>query len=460
MPISMNMELFALFVLGLWSIAPIDARASGGADSSGWRIGRATLYGEDAHGITDGFSIHEGSCQFGPLDREVGTGWDIAAMSDCHPDFQGSCGCCGDMDHFDISSFAFEKLAPKSEGVIGLKYRPVPCPSYDAHLPDEPENIQVEITPNSVLSSFSSTSRVSRVSTSDSTMTKHTTSVVIDHPEDSDSVTKSITSGSVTSTSSAGGAVVSKTSAGAGSVTSKSSTGAAVVTVGGSSGVSVVKVNAGERTKGTDIVKRVPTPTPSASKKKTRLSQVKAKVKAIVAGEPAAPALAPMSDTEAGQRVSRTSSHDTTSTHVHWSGWDSSAPHSAKSGSGTRESTGFVSIGGVEKPPSPTQPAKPDSATHGSASFVSIGGVAAAGGSPRSHVSFSEGQQLEGGSAQVSVAAAASTRIGKAGELKSVVSQRVSRTSSSDSASTRGNKLGGGHSTESAIPEFDVPRMG
>jgi len=31
--------------------------------------------------------------------------------------------CCNDMDHFDVSVWAFEKLADKKWGVIGLRYR-------------------------------------------------------------------------------------------------------------------------------------------------------------------------------------------------------------------------------------------------------------------------------------------------------------------------------------------------
>jgi hypothetical protein len=31
--------------------------------------------------------------------------------------------CCGDMDHFDVSVWAFEKLADQKWGVIGIKYR-------------------------------------------------------------------------------------------------------------------------------------------------------------------------------------------------------------------------------------------------------------------------------------------------------------------------------------------------
>jgi hypothetical protein len=31
--------------------------------------------------------------------------------------------CCGDQDHFDVSVWAFEKLADKKWGVVGIKYR-------------------------------------------------------------------------------------------------------------------------------------------------------------------------------------------------------------------------------------------------------------------------------------------------------------------------------------------------
>ncbi|KAG2454946.1 hypothetical protein HYH02_000774 [Chlamydomonas schloesseri] len=35
--------------------------------------------------------------------------------------------CCGDMPHFDLSIWGFERLASTKWGVIGLKYRRVPC---------------------------------------------------------------------------------------------------------------------------------------------------------------------------------------------------------------------------------------------------------------------------------------------------------------------------------------------
>lgn len=41
---------------------------------------------------TDAWSIHKGSCSYGYLDYQRATGWDVAAISDRAPDYQGSCG--------------------------------------------------------------------------------------------------------------------------------------------------------------------------------------------------------------------------------------------------------------------------------------------------------------------------------------------------------------------------------
>ncbi len=38
------------------------------------------------------------------------------------------CRCCGDMRHFDLSQYAFDKLADSSQGVMGIRFRPVACP--------------------------------------------------------------------------------------------------------------------------------------------------------------------------------------------------------------------------------------------------------------------------------------------------------------------------------------------
>ncbi|KXZ51940.1 hypothetical protein GPECTOR_11g65 [Gonium pectorale] len=155
----------------------------------GWRPARATRF----DGPDDWWSIHEGSCGFGYLDQDKASGWDVAALSDACDDYAGSCGrcyevrcdptnfkdgygqelerkdvcrdpgesvvvqvvdtcpchypgnaysnrrwCCGDMYHLDLSTWAFEKLADRKWGVIGLQVRPVPCwqrPGRAAFLP-------------------------------------------------------------------------------------------------------------------------------------------------------------------------------------------------------------------------------------------------------------------------------------------------------------------------------------
>jgi hypothetical protein len=68
----------ALLAAALLTVAvPRPAAAlPGAANISDWTAGRATFYGQG-----DGFSIHEGSCEFGQVDPHAGTGWDIAALS-------------------------------------------------------------------------------------------------------------------------------------------------------------------------------------------------------------------------------------------------------------------------------------------------------------------------------------------------------------------------------------------
>lgn len=56
----------------------------------GWRYGRATFYGNEPWY----WSIHEGSCGYGYLCPNVGTGWDVAALPDVHYEYSGSCGIC------------------------------------------------------------------------------------------------------------------------------------------------------------------------------------------------------------------------------------------------------------------------------------------------------------------------------------------------------------------------------
>ncbi|GMH35768.1 hypothetical protein BSKO_03636 [Bryopsis sp. KO-2023] len=151
----------------LWMLF-IASTIVGQGKAEDWRLGRATFY--DA--------IHHGSCGYGGVDPNVGLGMNIAAMPDVHPDHKGSCGqcyevkchpmdmydrygselkrsmpnvckdpnmsivvkiidtcpcdhnhqwCCGDMDHFDLSRYAFERLSGQIWGVIALKYRKVSC---------------------------------------------------------------------------------------------------------------------------------------------------------------------------------------------------------------------------------------------------------------------------------------------------------------------------------------------
>eukprot|EP01026_Neomeris_dumetosa_P055859 TRINITY_DN5093_c0_g1_i1.p2 TRINITY_DN5093_c0_g1~~TRINITY_DN5093_c0_g1_i1.p2 ORF type:complete len:481 (-),score=36.76 TRINITY_DN5093_c0_g1_i1:2346-3788(-) len=157
-----------------------------------WKQGRGTFYGNEWWA----WNIHEGSCQFGFLCPEEGTGWDIAALPDAYWGYLGSCGrcyevkclpsvfkdnygeqldragvcydpeasvvvtitdtcpcnyasnwysnqrwCCGDMDHFDLSVWTFEKLAETKWGVIGLQYRQVACDYQPNREAPEPEQI-------------------------------------------------------------------------------------------------------------------------------------------------------------------------------------------------------------------------------------------------------------------------------------------------------------------------------
>lgn len=52
--------------------------------------GRSTYYG------TDAWTLDKGSCGYGYLDKNVGTGWDTAALSDKAHDYSGHTGSqCG-----------------------------------------------------------------------------------------------------------------------------------------------------------------------------------------------------------------------------------------------------------------------------------------------------------------------------------------------------------------------------
>lgn len=159
-------------------VALLAVCVAGVAGQGAWKKGRGTFYG-DQPWLWD---IHYGSCGYDYLWPDIGTGWDIAALPDVFPTYSGSCGrcyevkcdptsfqdnygnhldrrwscydpnwsvvvtttdtcpcnyatnlysnkrwCCGDMDHFDLSVWTFEKLSERRWGVIGLQYREVPC---------------------------------------------------------------------------------------------------------------------------------------------------------------------------------------------------------------------------------------------------------------------------------------------------------------------------------------------
>eukprot|EP00878_Enallax_costatus_P000654 GHUV01000760.1.p1 GENE.GHUV01000760.1~~GHUV01000760.1.p1 ORF type:complete len:218 (+),score=35.21 GHUV01000760.1:224-877(+) len=165
----MVVSVVCLAVMALVSLQLANAQGQ-------WHTGRATFYGKD------GWSIHTGSCGYGYLDENAGTGWDVAALADAAWDYSNSCGkckevkcknmwfkdgygqqldrsnvcfdqaasvvvtivdtcpcsypgnyysnkrwCCGDMYHMDISLWSYEKLAPTDKGVIAIEWRDVPC---------------------------------------------------------------------------------------------------------------------------------------------------------------------------------------------------------------------------------------------------------------------------------------------------------------------------------------------
>eukprot|EP01025_Chloroclados_australasicus_P009021 TRINITY_DN1340_c0_g2_i1.p2 TRINITY_DN1340_c0_g2~~TRINITY_DN1340_c0_g2_i1.p2 ORF type:complete len:438 (-),score=44.92 TRINITY_DN1340_c0_g2_i1:1668-2813(-) len=164
-----------LFILALL-VVTVGVR--GQQAESAWKEGRATFFGHEEQT----WSIHEGSCGFGYQCKHEGNGWNVAAIPSTDPDFQGACGscyevkcnsvyfqdnfgkvldrssvcydshssvvvkivdacpcndntlpyqawrwCCGDMNHLDLSVWAFEKLADPKWGLIGIKYRKVEC---------------------------------------------------------------------------------------------------------------------------------------------------------------------------------------------------------------------------------------------------------------------------------------------------------------------------------------------
>lgn len=183
-------SVFTRFLRGVTTLLALTTsllipRASSVSYDMQWRSARSTFYG----GPTDGWSIHSGACGFGYLYSDDPLGWNVAAMNDGNPLYEDSCGrcvevkcdprwisdnygasydrtsacinstysvvvritddcpctyppnaysnkrwCCNDVEHLDMSIWAFEKLAPTKWGVIGLQYRAVPC-SFSASSP-------------------------------------------------------------------------------------------------------------------------------------------------------------------------------------------------------------------------------------------------------------------------------------------------------------------------------------
>merc|ERR1712129_277604 len=164
-------------------ISTIPTSVDGYTGLSSWQTGRATFYGDN-----DGDSIDRGSCGNGRIpDWEKGL---VAAVTDSHPGMWGGatnnigCGqcfevkckdgqtrgkwwsklgkdspchkynkgksiivkitdtckcyylpkqasnerwCCGDVPHFDLSAWAYDKIAERKWGVIDIDYRRVKC---------------------------------------------------------------------------------------------------------------------------------------------------------------------------------------------------------------------------------------------------------------------------------------------------------------------------------------------
>lgn len=75
--------------MGLWKLCVILALGLGLAAGQGeWRRGRGTYYGDEPW-LWD---IHYGSCGNYYLWPDIGTGWDVAALPDVHPEYSNSCG--------------------------------------------------------------------------------------------------------------------------------------------------------------------------------------------------------------------------------------------------------------------------------------------------------------------------------------------------------------------------------
>ncbi|PSC75221.1 hypothetical protein C2E20_1964 [Micractinium conductrix] len=85
--------------------------------ADGWRDGRASFYGKDAYGK----QFDRSSVCYNTVQSLL-----IRVVDSCPCYYPGNYysnkrWCCGDVDHMDMSVWAFEKLADKKWGVIGIQ---------------------------------------------------------------------------------------------------------------------------------------------------------------------------------------------------------------------------------------------------------------------------------------------------------------------------------------------------
>eukprot|EP00798_Chlamydomonas_sp_ICE-L_P011694 gene11694-34420_t len=164
-----SMRQIQILLLGSLTLGALFFNGRVAADDGGWRTGRTTWYDDAAW-----MSVHHGSCMYGHVGA-VNEGADVYGGScgkcfemKCSPavvtdafgmviDRSGDClteepiqiaitdtcpcykeenlfsnkrWCCGDMDHFDIGIWAFNKMADSGKGVIGIQYRAIECPGW------------------------------------------------------------------------------------------------------------------------------------------------------------------------------------------------------------------------------------------------------------------------------------------------------------------------------------------
>ncbi|KAF6266517.1 RlpA-like double-psi beta-barrel-protein domain-containing protein-containing protein [Scenedesmus sp. NREL 46B-D3] len=103
---------------------------AGSSRVSAWKKGRATFYGNEPWY----WSIHHGSEHIdrNGACRDTSKSVIVQTTDTCpcnYPNnyFSNKRWCCGDMDHLDVSVWAFQKLTDMKYGVIPIQYRRVDC---------------------------------------------------------------------------------------------------------------------------------------------------------------------------------------------------------------------------------------------------------------------------------------------------------------------------------------------